>query len=289
MRWLITGAGGQLGQCLLQVLSSQGIEHIALTKQDLDISNGSETLNLLKDVEPNVVINAAAYTNVENAEEEAKIAYDINQAGAANIAKASKSIGAKLVHFSTDYVFSGTKTSPWELDDLTEPLSVYGKSKLAGEIEVINEYKENALIIRTAWLYSSYGKNFYKTILDKALNTRDSVKVVSDQIGQPTSALDLADLAVRAVTKEVPSGIFHATNSGSTSWYEFAQFIFELAGEDVSRVSPVSSSEFPSKVVRPKYSVLCNQKWNDFGITPLKSWQESATAMFPAISQSLLK
>jgi dTDP-4-dehydrorhamnose reductase len=289
MKWLISGASGQLGRCLQQVLNSKGIEHIALTKNELNVSNRKETINMLKDIRANVVVNAAAYTNVENAENEVIIAYDVNQVGAANIAVASKSIGAKLVHFSTDYVFSGIKTSPWEPDDLTEPLSVYGKSKLAGEIEIADEYPGNSLIIRTSWLYSSYGKNFYKSILDKAINTKDSVRVVCDQIGQPTSALDLAELTVRAVECNVAPGIFHATNAGSTSWYEFAQLIFELAGEDVSRVSPVSTLEFPSKAARPKYSVLSNEKWKDSGVSPLRSWEESVTVMFPVISKSLIK
>jgi len=289
MKWLISGASGQLGRCLQQVLNSQGIEYVALTKQELDISNRKETINLVQDIRANVVVNVAAYTNVENAESEVKVAYDVNQAGAANMASASKSIGAKFVHFSTDYVFSGIKTSPWEVDDLTEPISVYGKSKLAGETEITDEYKENSLIIRTAWLYSSYGKNFYKTILNKAINTKDSVKVVSDQIGQPTSALDLAELTVLAVKSDVAPGIFHATNAGSTSWYEFAKLIFELAGEDISRVSPVSTLEFPSKVARPKYSALSNEMWKDSGLSPLRSWEESVTVMFPVISQSLIK
>ena len=142
--------------------------------------------------------------------------------------------------------------------------------------------------MRTAWLYSAYGKNFYKTILNKAINSKEPVKVVSDQNGQPTSALDLAELTVNAVTNQAVSGTFHATNSGSTSWYEFAKLIFELAGEDVDRVLPVLTSEFPSKVERPKYSVLDNRKWNEFGIAPLKSWEESAKAMFPTIAKSLV-
>ena len=288
MKWLITGANGQLGHCLQQTLTSQGIEHIALSKSDLDIADEQKTLEIFKYINPAVVLNAAAYTNVENAEIEQKLAFDINQIGAANIATGCKSIGARLVHFSTDYVFSGTKTSPWELSDLTAPLSVYGKSKLAGELEITKAYRENSIIVRTAWLYSAFGKNFYKTILNKAINSKEPVKVVSDQNGQPTSALDLAELTVNAVTNQAVSGTFHATNSGSTSWYEFAKLIFELAGEDADRVLPVFTSEFPSKVERPKFSVLDNRKWNEFGIAPLKSWEESAKAMFPTIAKSLV-
>jgi dTDP-4-dehydrorhamnose reductase len=241
----------------------------------------------LKDIKPHIVLNAAAYTNVEKAEVEPNAAFEVNQTGVRNIMRACDSVSAKLVHFSTDYVFSGIKTSPWQVEDLANPLSNYGKSKLAGELEIMNNYSDNSLIIRTAWLYSQYGKNFYKTILDKAINTRDNLKVVSDQTGQPTNALELAEITIEAIRKEVMPGIFHATNSGSTSWFEFSRLIFKLAGEDPLRVNPVLASEFPSKVNRPQYSVLDNRKWNDFGIAPLESWEESVTKAFLSISKSL--
>lgn len=289
MRWLITGANGQLGRSLEISLNSNRIEYVALNKDDLDVSDENKTMNILKDINPHIVLNAAAYTNVEKAEVEPKAAFGINQTGVSNVIKACESIGAKLVHFSTDYVFSGIRTSPWQVDDLTNPMSSYGKSKLAGELEIMNNYSENSLIIRTAWLYSQFGKNFYKTILNKAINTKENLKVVSDQTGQPTNALDLAEIAIQAIRNEVTPGIYHATNSGSTSWFEFSRLIFRLAGEDPLRVDPVITSEFPSIVDRPKYSVLDNQKWNDYGIIPLKSWEESATKAFSSIYQSMNK
>jgi dTDP-4-dehydrorhamnose reductase len=162
MKWLIAGANGQLGRCLQETLGAKGIDFVALSRADLDITNIAKVKQLIKSVDPDVVMNAAAYTNVEQAEIDSSAAYEINQSGAVNVAIASKSIGAKLVHFSTDYVFAGNSNSPWQANDLTEPQSVYGKSKLAGEEQILNEYPEKSLIIRTAWLYSSYGKIFTK-------------------------------------------------------------------------------------------------------------------------------
>ena len=289
MKWLIAGANGQLGRCLQKTLDSHGIDFVALSRSDLDVTNIGQVKELVNSTKPDVVINASAYTNVEQAEIDSDEAFQVNQSGAANLAIASRSVNAKLVHFSTDYVFAGNSNSPWQANDLTEPISIYGKSKLAGEVEIINEYPERSLIIRTAWLYSPYGKNFYKTMLTKALNSDESVRVVNDQQGQPTSALDLAALTVNAVTENVTSGVFHGTNAGSCSWFEFAQYIFEIAGEDSARVTPVLSAEFTTKVQRPKYSVLDNEKWSEFGIAPLGPWKDSVQKALPDIMLSFVK
>jgi dTDP-4-dehydrorhamnose reductase len=289
MKWLITGANGQLGRCLQETLDAKGVDFVALAHNDLDITNIALLKECLSSIKPDVVVNAAAYTNVEQAEIDSDAAIKINQSGAANVAIASKSVRAKLVHYSTDYVFAGNGNSPWKVNDLTEPLSIYGKSKLAGEEEILKEYPEKSLIIRTAWLYSPYGKNFYKTMLTKALNGDESVRVVNDQQGQPTNAFDLAELTVNAVTKNVASGVFHGTNAESSSWFEFAQYIFEIAGADSARVIPVLSSEFATKVQRPKYSVLDNQKWSEFGIVPLCSWKDSVQKALPDMMLSLAK
>jgi dTDP-4-dehydrorhamnose reductase len=289
MKYLITGANGQLGRCLQETLESNGIEFVAFSRSDLDITNIVEVKQIINCINPDVVINAAAYTNVEQAEIDSDQAFKVNQLGAANLAIASKSVSAKLVHFSTDYVFAGNSNSPWQESDLTEPLSIYGKSKLAGEIEILKEYSENSIIIRTAWLYSPYGKNFYKTMLTKALYGNESVKVVNDQQGQPTSSLDLAELTIKVLTKNAASGIFHGTNSGSCSWFEFAKYIFEIAGADITRVTPVLSSGFATKVPRPKYSVLDNRKWSEFGILPLGPWKDSVKKVLPDMMLSLTK
>jgi dTDP-4-dehydrorhamnose reductase len=289
MKWLITGANGQLGRCLQGTLDAKGVDFVALAHTDLDITNIALLKECLSSIKPDVVVNAAAYTNVEQAEIDSDAAIKINQSGAANVAIASKSVRAKLVHYSTDYVFAGNGNSPWKVNDLTEPLSIYGKSKLAGEVEILKEYPEKSLIIRTAWLYSPYGKNFYKTMLTKALNGDESVRVVNDQQGQPTNAFDLAELTVNAVTKNVASGVFHGTNAESCSWFEFAKYIFEIAGADTARVIPVQSSEFAHKVQRPKYSVLDNQKWSEFGILPLGPWKDSVQYVLPDMMLSLAK
>jgi dTDP-4-dehydrorhamnose reductase len=289
MKWLLAGANGQLGRCLQKTLGTRGIDFVALSHTDLDITDIGQVKELVNSTKPDVVINAAAYTNVEQAEIDSDEAFKVNQLGAANLAIASRSVNAKLVHFSTDYVFAGNGNSPWKVNDLTEPLSIYGKSKLAGEEEILNKYSEKSLIIRTAWLYSPYGKNFYKTMLTKALNSDERVRVVNDQQGQPTSALDLAELTLNTVTKNVASGVFHGTNTGSCSWFEFARYIFEIAGADPSRVTPILSVEFATKVQRPKYSVLDNQKWSEFGIAPLGPWKDSVQKALPDMMQSLTK
>jgi dTDP-4-dehydrorhamnose reductase len=289
MKWLITGANGQLGKCLQETLDAQEIDFLGFAHADLDITNIANVKETFESVQPDVVINAAAYTNVEQAEIDSDEAFKINQLGAANVAIASKSVAAKLVHFSTDYVFAGNGNAPWQVNDETQPLSIYGKSKLAGEIEVLKEYSEKSIIIRTAWLYSPYGKNFYKTMLTKAFNEDEGVRVVNDQQGQPTSALDLAELTVKAVTKNIASGVFHGTNAGSCSWFEFARYIFEIAGADPARVTPVLSSEFATKAQRPKCSVLDNQKWSEFGIAPLGPWQDSVRRELPDMMLSLAK
>ena len=287
MKWLITGANGQLGRSLQDTLKVKGIEYIALSKSDLDVSDASRTKALFSELEPGVVLNAAAFTNVERAESEQIEAFEINAIGASNVAQASKIVGAKLVHFSTDYVFSGKRDTPWEVSDSTEPTSIYGKSKLAGEVEVSTIYPDSSLIIRTAWLYSKYGKNFYKTILNLALKDQNPINVVADQFGQPTNAMDLAEIAVSAISKDLPPGIYHGTSSGESSWHEFAVEIFKLAGADSNRVKAISSKDYEAKASRPDFSVLDNSKWNDFGMEPIGPWQDSVISAFPNIYESL--
>ena len=168
-----------------------------------------------------------------------------------------------------------------------KPLSVYGKSKLAGEVAVINEYSGNSLIIRTSWLYSPFGKNFYKTMLNLALNSNNPINVVNDQFGQPTNAEDLSNLLLSVIENQVPSGIYHGSNSGVATWHDFAVEIFKLAGADVTRVKKINSNEYKTKADRPEYSVLDNSKWSEFGIKALDPWRESARRAFPTIYESL--
>lgn len=289
MIWLIAGANGQLGRCLQQTLESKSIEHAAYSKEEIDITDYSRVCDVIHSVKPDIVVNAAAYTNVDQAEIDQSEAFAINQQGAANLANASKLVNARLIHFSTDYVFSGESTKSWQVSDATNPVSKYGESKLAGELEIARIYPDNSMIIRTAWLYSSFGKNFYKTMLTKAVKSQEIVRVVNDQIGQPTNANDLAELTVRAISKNALPGVYHGTNSGDCSWFEFAKFIFEIAGEDVNRVVPVPSSEYATRAKRPKYSVLDGQKWLESGIEPLGPWKDSVRNLLPAMTLSLGK
>lgn len=289
MKWLIAGANGQLGRCLQQTLDSNSIEHAAYSKEEIDITDYSRVFDVIHSVKPDIVVNAAAYTNVDQAEIDQSEAFAINQAGVANLANASKLVNVRLIHFSTDYVFSGESAKPWQVSDATNPVSKYGESKLAGELEIARIYPENSVIIRTAWLYSHFGKNFYKTMLNKAINSQEIVRVVNDQIGQPTNATDLAELTLRAISKNALPGVYHGTNSGACSWFEFAKFIFNIAGEDVNRVVPVPSSKFATKAQRPKYSVLDGQKWLESGIEPLGPWKDSVRSLLPAMTLSLGK
>jgi dTDP-4-dehydrorhamnose reductase len=233
-----------------------------------------------------LIINASAYTNVERAEIEIDKAFLINESGARNLAIAARENNSRFMHFSTDYVFSGSRKSPWKVDSEAKPISIYGKSKLAGEKAIMEEYSDDSIVIRTSWLYSSFGKNFYKTILNLALSSNNPINVVSDQIGQPTNAIDLAGLAITATENNVPAGFYHGSNSGFTNWHEFAIEIFKLAGADTDRVKAITSKDYQNKAPRPEYSVLDNSKWLDFGVKPLEPWQESVSRAFQAIHET---
>jgi dTDP-4-dehydrorhamnose reductase len=287
MKIFIAGAEGQLGRSLQDVLRLRDFEVQPRTRQDLNITDLKSIKKAISESKPDVIINAAAYTNVELAELEPQKAFSINEDGVRNLAIVARETNSKLIHFSTDYVFSGANEKPWQIYDAVKPLSVYGKSKLAGEIAITKEFPENSLIIRTAWLYSRFGNNFYKSILKLALSNSNPINVVNDQFGQPTNAEDLSNLVISVLDNNVPSGIYHGSNSGSATWYDFAVEIFKLAGAETSRVKAISSKDYKAKASRPDYSVLDNSKWAEFGIKPLVSWQESVKRAFPAIHESL--
>ena len=289
MTWLIVGAEGQLGRSLQEALKIKNISFQALTRNELDITDLSQVKECVKKSSSDVIVNAAAYTNVEQAEVESENAFSVNEKGARNLAIAARDLDLKLVHFSTDYVFSGPKNHPWRITDEVKPLSVYGKSKLSGETAIMEEHSKNSLIVRTAWLYSPFGKNFYKSILNLALSSSNSINVVNDQFGQPTNAQDLSNLVISAIESNVPPGIYHGSNSGKASWHDFAVEIFKLAGADTNRVTPISSKEYKTKAIRPEYSVLDNSNWSDFGVKALAPWGESVRRAFPSIYESLSK
>lgn len=257
MKVLITGAGGQLGQAL-QNCAPDGAVLVALGHGDLDIADEAAIAAAFARHAPDLIINAAAYTAVDKAEGEAKAAQRINATGPGLLAAAAKAQGARFVHVSTDFVFDGSKSSPYTPDDLTAPLGVYGATKLAGEQTVQSALPE-ALIVRTAWVYGSTGHNFVRTML-RLMAERDEVRVVADQIGTPTFAGSLAQV-IWALVDAGATGVHHWTDSGAASWYDFAVAIQEeaLAIGLLDRavpVHPIATSDYPTPARRPSYSVL---------------------------------
>jgi dTDP-4-dehydrorhamnose reductase len=283
MTWFITGGSGQLGIALSEELDSRGLVFTAFGSKDLDITQGSIVRDLVSQVSPSVVINCAAWTDVDGAETNEAMASKVNRDGAENIALAARNRGAKLIHVSTDYVFSGKGETPWQVVDEIDPQSAYGRTKADGEDRVLRTYPENSTIVRTAWLYSPWGKNFAKTMTRLALNGDGEVRVVNDQKGQPTSAADLAKQLVELSLSSSPEGIYHGTNSGQATWFEFAQEIFKLSGADVNRVIPVSSSEYLRPAKRPSYSVLSHDSWAATNVKPMRDWRIALIEAMPAI------
>ena len=283
MSWLITGGSGQLGITVSQELDKIGIAFDAWSSKDLDITQSSNTSEAIEKLSPIVIINCAAWTDVDGAESHEIDASRVNSDGPENIAIAAKRCNSKLIHVSTDYVFSGDSQSPWQIADQIKPQSAYGRTKAQGESRVLATYSENSFIVRTAWLYSPWGKNFAKTITKLALKGTGEIRVVDDQVGQPTSASDLAKQLVQLGLSTSPAGIYHGTNSGQASWYEFAQEIFKLAGADVGRITPVSSSEYPRPAKRPSYSVLSHDAWAYTSVKAMRDWRIALAEAMPAI------
>ena len=270
MKILITGSNGMLGQDLVEVLKDNH-ELILTTSKTLDITDKKHVIDFISDSKPDLVINSAAYTDVDGCETNQDIAYAVNGEGVKNLALACSEVDCPLVHVSTDYVFKGDNTRPWVEDDEIGPISVYGKSKLQGE-EAIQEILDKFYILRTAWLYGTNGKNFPKTMLELAEN-HSEITVVYDEVGTPTYTPDLAK-AIAELIETDKYGIYHLTNSGHCSWCEFARYIFEIADVDV-KVIPVTASEFARPAPRPHYSVLENKNWVKNGFKPLRSYKEA--------------
>ena len=283
MSWLITGGSGQLGIAISQELSDRGIDFTAPNSQEFNITQGPIVRDLTASLSPNVILNCAAWTDVDGAEDNEELASRVNSDGAENVAFAAKQCGAKLIHVSTDYVFSGESQTPWQVADEINPRSAYGRTKAEGESRVLAIYPESSFVVRTAWLYSPWGKNFAKTMIKLAIKGDGEVRVVNDQVGQPTSASDLAKQLVELGLSTSSAGIYHGTNSGQATWFEFAQEIFKLAGADVGRVTPVSSSEHPRPAKRPTYSVLSHDAWAKTPVKPLRDWRIALADAMPAI------
>ncbi|MEH7414509.1 dTDP-4-dehydrorhamnose reductase [Neobacillus drentensis] len=274
MRVVVTGAAGQLGKDVLRELAQTNHEVFGADREQLDITIEEDVLSYINEVKPDVILHCAAYTNVDAAEENEDTAYQINALGTEYLAKAANQVNAKMLHISTDYVFDGTATEPYEVDQTTSPLGAYGRTKLAGE-QLLQKHLDRFFIVRTAWVFGVYGNNFVKTMI-RLGKERGEVGVVHDQVGSPTYTVDLAKFMIELMeTKKY--GIYHATNSGVCSWYEFAVEIFKQAGLNVT-VNPLTSEQFPRPAKRPNYSVLSKKKIEAEGLTPLRDWKEALAA-----------
>ena len=271
MRILVTGVKGQLGHDVMNELAKRGHTGIGVDVEEMDITDAKKVNEVIRASEVEAVIHCAAYTAVDAAEDQVELCRKINAEGTENIAKVCKELDIKMMYISTDYVFDGEGTRPWEPDDERHPLNVYGLTKYEGELAV-EKYLDKFCTIRIAWVFGVNGKNFIKTML-KLSETHDELNVVDDQIGSPTYTYDLAVLLVDMIETE-KYGRYHATNEGLCSWYEFACEIFRQAGRDV-KVNPVSSDEFPTKAKRPHNSRMDKSKLTENGFTPLPAWQDA--------------
>jgi dTDP-4-dehydrorhamnose reductase len=296
-RWLVTGAAGMLGRDLTALLSARNEEFTALARADLDLTDAEAVTAAVASVKPDVVVNCAAWTAVDAAEEHEAQALAVNGRGAGNLAAACGGAGAVLVHLSTDYVFDGRAHAPYAEDAPTAPAGAYGRTKLAGEQAVRAALPDASYIVRTAWLYGAHGKNFVKTMLRLAGNGT-APGVVADQHGQPTWTADVAAQVYTLIDKSAPPGTYHATSSGQTTWFAFAEEIFNLfqsqgrdqgqgQTEDSERVRltprAITTADYPTPAKRPAYSVLGHDAWHAAGIAPISDWKDALHRAFPAI------
>jgi dTDP-4-dehydrorhamnose reductase len=271
MRWVILGGEGMLGRDLAIRL---GPDATALSRADADLGDPAALAAAMQGAD--VVVNCAAYTDVDGAEDDPASAYAVNADGAERAALAAVTAGARFVQISTDYVFDGSGRDPYPEDAPLAPLGVYGHSKADGERRV-RQAHPNALVVRTAWLYGAHGPCFPRTMLDLARD-RPTVTVIDDQIGQPSWTVDVADAITRLVFTGAPAGVYHATAGGQASWFDFARAVFEEAGLDPARIEPTDSSAFPRRAPRPGYSVLGHEGWRRVGLTPPRDWRTALGA-----------
>ncbi len=286
MKWLVLG-GGQLAKALEIELSNYNAEFRSLSHSQLDITDESSVSRLFMNEKPDVIINAAAWTDVERAETFETEAGLVNAKGPEILAKSSAMIKASFVQISTDYVFSGHSATPWPENAVVVPSSAYGRTKAEGEDLVLKAYAQGSFVVRTAWLYSQFGENFVKTMAQIAINESREVEVVFDQLGQPTSTYDLARQIWLLIEANVEPGIYHGTNSGSASWFDLARYIFELCGENPNRVKPIRTVQIAKSAIRPEYSVLGNGKWLQAGLSPMRDWRLALEEALPLIISAL--
>ena len=271
MKVLVTGVKGQLGYDVVRELEKRQIEAVGVDVEEMDITDAAQVETVIRNVNPDAVIHCAAYTAVDAAEDNEELCRRVNAQGTENVAKVCQEMDLKMMYISTDYVFDGQGTRPWEPDDERDPLNVYGQTKYEGELAV-EKYVEKFFIVRIAWVFGVNGKNFIKTMLNLG-KTHDKLTVVNDQTGSPTYTYDLARLLADMIQTD-KYGRYHATNEGICTWYEFACEIFRQAGMDVE-VAPVTSDEYPAKAKRPANIRMSKKKLDENGFERLPSWQDA--------------
>jgi len=269
---LVTGAAGQLGFDVVAELQKRNIAHVGVDITELDITDGDAVESYLTQVKPECVIHCAAYTAVDNAEDEPELSHAVNALGSENIAKVCSLLGSEMIYISTDYVFDGAGDSPYDVDSAKAPIGVYGKTKLLGEEVVLSHLPDKSYIVRISWVFGKNGNNFVKTMLRLA-ETRDELSVVCDQIGSPTYTADLAILLCDMALSG-KYGIYHATNEGFCSWSDFAKEIMQLSGREC-KINPIPTEQYSTKATRPKNSRLSKQSLDNAGFNRLPTWQDA--------------
>jgi dTDP-4-dehydrorhamnose reductase len=289
-QWLVTGSGGMLGCDLVAALAGHGEDVIGLSRKELDVTDEVAVAAALADGRPDVVVNCAAWTAVDDAESHEDEALAVNGTGAAHLAAAiaagSAAPGCRLVHLSTDYVFAGDATVPYAEHDVPGPRTAYGRTKLAGEQAVRGLLPQAGYVVRTAWLYGAHGPNFVRTMI-RLERERPAVDVVADQRGQPTWTADVARQVIALARSGASAGVYHATSSGVATWFDLAREVFLLLGADPDRVRATSTSAFPRPAPRPPYSVLGHDAWATGGLQPIGDWRLSLRSAFPALLREL--
>jgi dTDP-4-dehydrorhamnose reductase len=285
-QWLVVGAHGQLGHDLMDVIADSGHGVVGMDLPEIDITDPESVAAALDAVQPDIVVNAAAYTAVDAAEGDEATALAVNGQGPAVLATAVANLpNTRMVHISTDYVFDGSSEVPYPENAPTNPASAYGRTKAVGEEAVLMALPDRGFVVRTAWLYGVNGANFVKTMLRLA-QSHDTLNVVDDQVGQPTWSRDLARQIVALLDADAPAGVYHGTSAGQTTWFGFTRAIFAGAGLDPERVQPTTTDKFPRPAPRPAFSVLGHDKWAHVGLEPIREWQQALAEALPLIVAS---
>jgi dTDP-4-dehydrorhamnose reductase len=283
LRWLVVGCQGMLGQDLVAALGRAGEEVLGRTRRELDITDEAAVRNAVHGCRPDVVVNCAAWTAVDDAEAHEDEALGVNGNGAAYLAAACAADEIRLVHMSTDYVFGGDASRPYAEHDAVRPRTAYGRTKLAGEQAVLRLLPRACYVVRTAWLYGAHGPNFVSTMI-RLERERPTVDVVADQRGQPTWTVDVAGQIIALARSRAAAGVYHATSSGEATWFELAREVFRLLDADPARVRAVTSSAYPRPAPRPGYTVLGHDAWDPAGIEPIGDWRLALRRAFPSLA-----